>query len=147
MKKLFLDEQNDVFFSMACIWELAIKINLGKLEIPGHLLDFVTEHILGNNIAILPIELSHLYHLETLPFYHRDPFDRIMIAQSIIEKLPIISSDKTLDSYPIDYKNLELRYIGSHCSVLTSTNTIQSKNQILLNTAFPSRKFHKKYGV
>lgn len=101
VRKLFLDEKNDIVISMASIWELAIKISLGKLEIRGHLPDFVKEHILGNNITILSIELPHLYNLETQPFYHRNPFDRLMISQSIFEKLPIISRNEALDNYPI----------------------------------------------
>lgn len=100
-RELFLDEKNDVLISMASIWELAIKISLRKLEISGQIPGFIKEHVWGNNMNILPIELPHLYHLETLPFYHRDPFDRLMISQSIVEKIPIISYDESLDKYPI----------------------------------------------
>jgi PIN domain nuclease of toxin-antitoxin system len=55
-----------------------------------------------NNLQILPIDLSHVYALENLPNEHRDPFDRIMIAQAIVEKMPFLSADKVFDLYPIE---------------------------------------------
>lgn len=101
VKNIFLNNENDIFASMASVWEMAIKISLKKLEIPGTLSDFVKEHIRGNKIDILSIELNHLYQLENLTYYHRDPFDRLIISQAIVENIPILSSDKVFDDYPI----------------------------------------------
>ncbi len=101
-KEIYLDENNEILLSIASIWEIAIKISLKKLIIPCRLSDFVKEHIIGNNIRILNIALSHIYRLETLKYYHRDPFDRLIISQSIEENIPIISSDSELDKYEID---------------------------------------------
>ena len=100
-KKIYLDENNEILLSIASLWKIAIKISLKKLVIPGHLPDFVKEHITGNNIRILNISLSHIYRLESLQYHHRDPFDRLIISQSIEENIPIISSDKKFDQYEI----------------------------------------------
>lgn len=100
-KSIYLDDKNEIFTSTASIWEMAIKISLKKLEIPGTLSEFVTEHIRGNKIDILSIELKHLYQLENLSYFHRDPFDRLIIAQAIAENIPILGSDKAFDEYPI----------------------------------------------
>jgi len=100
-KELYLDENNEILLSIASLWELAIKVSLKKLIIPGCLADFVKEHITGNNIQILNISLSHIYRLESLQYHHRDPFDRLIISQSIEENIPIISSDNEFDHYEI----------------------------------------------
>lgn len=102
VKSLFLDEDNDIAISMASIWEMAIKISLNKLKIPGPLAEFVAEHIKGNKINILPIELNHIYHLENLPFFHRDPFDRLIIAQAMAENMSILGQDEVFDQYSIN---------------------------------------------
>ncbi|UCE20004.1 MAG: type II toxin-antitoxin system VapC family toxin [Gemmatimonadota bacterium] len=100
-KRYYLDPQNEILFSMAGIWELAIKSSLGRLSLEKSLEEFVMKHIKGNDIGILHIELPHVLRVEQLPFHHRDPFDRLLISQSIENDLPIISSDKTLDRYRI----------------------------------------------
>jgi len=101
VSRLFLDQQNEIFLSAASIWEMAIKISLQKLLLKGSLKDFATEHVLGNNIKILPIRLEHLYKLSNLPFHHRDPFDRLLIVQSLSENYPIISSNHAFEQYPV----------------------------------------------
>jgi PIN domain nuclease of toxin-antitoxin system len=100
-KDLYLDSENEIFISMASIWELSIKSSLGKISLEQPLDEFVDEHVKGNDIRILKIELPHVLRIENLPFYHRDPFDRLIISQSIEDNIPIIGSDKTFDSYPI----------------------------------------------
>jgi PIN domain nuclease of toxin-antitoxin system len=100
-KSTYLNSQNEIFVSIASIWELSIKISLKKLDIKLPLKSFVDIHILGNNIKILELELNHIYKLEKLPFHHRDPFDRLIISQSIENKIPILSIDKMFDSYGI----------------------------------------------
>ncbi|MCD4691864.1 MAG: type II toxin-antitoxin system VapC family toxin [Calditrichales bacterium] len=100
-KDLYLDSENEIFISMASIWELSIKSSLGKISLEQPLDEFVDEHVKGNDIRILKIESPHVLRIENLPFYHRDPFDRLIISQSIEDNIPIIGSDKTFDSYPI----------------------------------------------
>lgn len=101
VKKLFLDEQNEIFVSVASLWEIAIKVSLKRLELGQSLNDFYLKHIIGNKIRLLDIKVGHLAVLETLEFHHRDPFDRLIVCQSIFEKIPILSSDKVFSNYPI----------------------------------------------
>lgn len=100
-KKLYLDSENKIVISMASIWELAIKSSLNKLNFEKSLEDFVYNHIINNNIQILNIELAHILRVENLPFHHRDPFDRLIIAQQIENNLAIIGADKIFDKYGV----------------------------------------------
>ncbi|HED10130.1 MAG TPA: type II toxin-antitoxin system VapC family toxin [Caldithrix abyssi] len=101
VKRCFLDSGNEIFISSASIWEMAIKISLGKLKIGIDLNAFVKNHVMGNDIGILNIRLSHIYRLENLPFHHRDPFDRLIICQAIDENLQIVSRDSSFDKYSV----------------------------------------------
>ena len=100
-KRLFLDKSSTVFLSVASIWEMAIKISLGKLALDEPLEAFVKNHVEGNDIKILEIQPRHIYPLEDLPFHHRDPFDRLIIAQCMTEGLSIIGNDPAFDGYPV----------------------------------------------
>ncbi len=100
-KKLYLDKSNEVYLSAASIWEMAIKISLGRLTLEDPLENFIAMHALGNGMKILEIRPKHLYKIEDLPFHHRDPFDRVIIAQSMLESYFVLGSDKAFDSYPI----------------------------------------------
>ena len=100
-KKLYLETNNLILFSLASVWELAIKSSLGKIEFEKSLEKFVEEHVKRNNIQILNIELPHLLRVEQLPFHHRDPFDRLLISQLIENNLSIISCDKMFDLYDV----------------------------------------------
>lgn len=102
VRKTYLDTQNLIFLSSASMWEMAIKINLGKLNINDQLDSFIEKHVLGRDINILNIKPEHIYKLESLPLHHRDPFDRMIIAQGMSEGLRILSSDKAFDKYPIE---------------------------------------------
>jgi PIN domain nuclease of toxin-antitoxin system len=101
VKKLFLDDKNEIFFSIASLWEISIKVSLGRLELGQRLGDFCSRHIIGNKIRLLDIKLEHFEILETLAFHHRDPFDRLIICQSIVEKVPVLSNDKVFSKYSI----------------------------------------------
>lgn len=100
-KELYLDSRNTIYFSLASLWEMSIKISLKKLLLGESLNEFVQNHISRNDITLLNIELPHIFLLEKLPYYHGDPFDRLLICQSIHENIPIISSDSMFDSYLI----------------------------------------------
>ncbi len=98
---LLESSDNGVFLSIASIWEMQIKIHLKKLSLPLPLSDLVSQQCTTNHIDLLPIEPSHIYALEHLPFHHKDPFDRILIAQSFITSFLFISKDAKFEPYPI----------------------------------------------
>ncbi|MEH2324047.1 MAG: type II toxin-antitoxin system VapC family toxin [Nostoc sp.] len=95
------DENNEILLSIASLWEIAIKQNLGKLSFNQSFEIFITQQLNLNDFSLLDIKISHVTVVATLPLHHRDPFDRILIAQSIVENIPILSADKILDAYPI----------------------------------------------
>ncbi len=98
--KRLLESEADLLLSVASIWEMAIKISIGKLSLPPFD-EFVSEQLFKNTIELFPIRLAHLGLLCTLPFHHRDPFDRLLIAQAITEKYPIVSIDDKFDAYSV----------------------------------------------
>jgi PIN domain nuclease of toxin-antitoxin system len=100
-KTLIEDPANDVFISPASYWEIAIKVRLGKLDLHAPYDDFMYRGIVGNDFAILPIELKHTSVLTTLPFYHKDPFDRLLVVQAKVENMAIVSADNALDAYGV----------------------------------------------
>ena len=100
-KNIYLDAENEILLSIASIWELAIKSSIGKITFQKDLDDFVDVHIKGNNIEILKIELPHVLRIEKLPFHHRDPFDRLIIAQAVENNLKILGADNTFDKYKV----------------------------------------------
>jgi len=102
VKDIYLNAENEVSFSMASIWELAIKSSIGKISFKKDLDEFIEVHVRGNNIEILKIELPHVLRIENLPFHHRDPFDRLIIAQAIENNLKILGSDNVFDKYKVN---------------------------------------------
>ena len=100
-KELFESPESERVLSMASLWEIAIKASLGKLSFNKPLVKFLPEQITLNYIRVLDISISHALQVGALPFHHRDPFDRMIIAQSLVEDLPILSSDTAFDAYGI----------------------------------------------
>lgn len=100
-KALIEDSFNRKFVSMASCWEIAIKIGLNKLDLGEPVATFLPRELLVNKFDLLHIELVHALHVEKLPRHHRDPFDRLLVAQSMIEKIAIVSSDEKFDSYGV----------------------------------------------
>lgn len=96
-----VEPSTGVLISPASYWEIAIKVSCGKYPLTIPFEAFVTRGIHDNGFAILPIELRHVAALTALPFHHRDPFDRLLVAQSIVEQIPIVSCDAALEAYPI----------------------------------------------
>jgi PIN domain nuclease of toxin-antitoxin system len=94
--------ENEIWVSQATIWELAIKINKGRLALPVQLPTFIdlARHKLG--FEILPIALVHLFEVATLPRHHADPFDRLLICQALCERIPLVSVDGLFDEYEIE---------------------------------------------
>jgi PIN domain nuclease of toxin-antitoxin system len=98
---LISDSNNEVAISPASYWEIAIKISIGKYSLPEPYAIFMEREISLNNFLILPIEPKHTAVITTLPFYHKDPFDRLLVAQALVEDLLVISADAVLDQYGI----------------------------------------------
>jgi PIN domain nuclease of toxin-antitoxin system len=98
---LIRDPQNDIYLSPASYWEIAIKISIGKYQLPTSYDTWMRDQITINTFEILPVLIEHTAILTNLPFHHKDPFDRLIIAQSICENIPVISADRTFDNYPI----------------------------------------------
>ncbi|MBS1797778.1 MAG: type II toxin-antitoxin system VapC family toxin [Acidobacteria bacterium] len=92
------DGNNEIFISIASLWEISIKTALGKLSIKGNY-ESVIDDITDNSIQILPINFPHTVEQNRLPFHHRDPFDRIIVSQAIVEKMNLISADTVFDDY------------------------------------------------
>ena len=99
-KQLIDDLDNDVFISIASLWEMAIKVSIGKLKLAGVLSQAIDE-LYARNIKILPIDSLHILRVQNLPFHHKDPFDRIIIAQSLVENFTLISVDDVFDRYAV----------------------------------------------
>jgi PIN domain nuclease of toxin-antitoxin system len=93
---------NELWLSVAGLWEILIKVRVGKLPLPEPSGPYLVKELGKNRIEVLPIKLDHVLRIETLAVHHHDPFDRILIAQSIEEKLPLITSDPIFERYPID---------------------------------------------
>lgn len=100
-RALIEDTLNTCFLSIASIWETAIKVGTGKLTLTQPVEVFFAEQAQRNSIGLLPIELAHAARVATLPFHHRDPFDRLLVAQSLTENVPLLSADAVLDAYSI----------------------------------------------
>ncbi|MCW5968995.1 MAG: type II toxin-antitoxin system VapC family toxin [Blastocatellales bacterium] len=95
------DGENELLLSGASLWEIAIKISIGKLQLGGSFDSFIPQHLAINRIALLDISLQHLTAVSEMPRHHRDPFDRLIIAQAMTEQMPVISIDDKFDLYPI----------------------------------------------
>ncbi|MGB6297468.1 MAG: type II toxin-antitoxin system VapC family toxin, partial [Rivularia sp. (in: cyanobacteria)] len=97
LNSLIEDENNAINLSLASLWEMSIKYNLGKLTFDSSYEEFVETEINQSNINLLEIKLEHFYINATLPFHHRDPFDRLIIAQSIVENISIVTVDSAFE--------------------------------------------------
>ena len=93
--------RNECFLSIASGWEIAIKVSLGSLRVEGALDRFLPEQMAANGFQPLPIELQHAARVATLPFHHRDPFDRLLIAQALEEELAIVTADPVFVEYGV----------------------------------------------
>ena len=96
------DEDNSLYLSIASLWEITIKLSLGKLGLQLSVDEMVESFLIPGGIEILQIETGHLSILRDLPLHHRDPFDRLIIAQAQAEKMTLISADGVFDLYGVD---------------------------------------------
>lgn len=100
-RTLIGDPANEVLLSIVSAWEVAIKVSTGKLSLDRAVAPFFEEQMRHNDIRLLPLELRHLAPVATLPFHHRDPFDRLLIAQSLVDAIPLVSADAAFDAYNV----------------------------------------------
>jgi len=92
---------NEVYLSSVSSWEMAIKIAAGKLQLPRPLQEMVPESLVQDGFVNLPVQPAHCFHLQELPMLHRDPFDRMLIAQAIAESCTILTADLQLHAYSV----------------------------------------------
>ena len=99
--KALLESDADLLLSVGSLWEIAIKLRIGNLRLAQPFDIFVAQQLADNEIELLPINLAHLGVVSALPLHHRDPFDRLLIAQAMIEQTPIVSADAAFDAYSV----------------------------------------------
>jgi PIN domain nuclease of toxin-antitoxin system len=92
----------DVWISVASLWEIITKVQVGKLIVPAPVGDYLSARLKANGVLVLQITFDHVKRLEGLPLHHRDPFDRILVAQSVEEKIPLVTSDPLFARYPVE---------------------------------------------
>lgn len=100
-RQLIEDEGNEVFLSVGSLWEIAIKMSTGKLALTSPFEVLIPQQLSVNRIILLDIAISHTIVVSNLPPYHKDPFDRLLVAQALVEQLPIVSIDSALDAYGV----------------------------------------------
>ena len=100
-KQAICDPANRKLISTASCWEIAIKVSLKKLDLGAPYRGFIHQHMVRNNFELLQITDEHLAGLVDLPFHHKDPFDRLLIAQAMIENIPIVTRDGMFERYPV----------------------------------------------
>jgi PIN domain nuclease of toxin-antitoxin system len=101
-RQIFLNTENSLFFSAASLWEICIKKSLGKISLKNGWFHTIQEEMEINTIQWLPIEMAHCAEVAEMPFHHRDPFDRMLIAQAITEDMHLLSRDSRLSDYAIE---------------------------------------------
>jgi PIN domain nuclease of toxin-antitoxin system len=100
-RTIIADGQNVLYLSAASCWEIAIKTRLGRLTLSGDAQEFIPEHMARNSIEGLPVQVAHALRVASLPDHHRDPFDRLLVAQSEMEALPLLTSDRQFQPYKV----------------------------------------------
>ena|SRR5436309_166808 len=93
-------EEAELILSTASVWEMAIKAGLGRLQLPGSVKEYIAEKVAGG-FGVLPVEWTHAAAVEKLPLHHRDPFDRLLVAQALAEDLPVVTDDPAFRSYGV----------------------------------------------
>ena len=100
--QMLQDKSNTLFISLASVWEMQLKIQNGKFSFPKPLPEIIEGQQLINDLQILAITAEHIYELENLPFHHKDPFDRLLIAQAMVENYTIVTDDSNFSAYSVN---------------------------------------------
>ena len=103
--KLIENQESTIFFSIVSAWEIVIKYNSKKIELPLPPSDYIRKRLEISYMEVIPVNLSHVLQVEKLPDHHKDPFDRLLIAQAITEKLTVITADRQFQDYKIKMIN------------------------------------------
>ena len=103
-KKVMADPANELFLSAASGWEISIKSQIGKLSLAEPPEIFVPKHLSANQFQPLSIRMDHALRVFSLPLLHRDPFDRLLVAQSLVESMPLVSCDPLVAQYGLDVR-------------------------------------------
>lgn len=98
---LLQDQSNDLFLSVVSVWEMQIKLQIGKLKFNLPLAQLITKQQQTNQLSILPVTLEHVLALDSLPFHHKDPFDRLLITQANLEGAVLVSNDAIFSNYSV----------------------------------------------
>jgi len=101
-REVISDAENELFFSAASGWEISIKVQLGRLKLPEEPERFIPEQLRLNFIRSLPIQMRHALFVSTLPNHHRDPFDRMLVAQAQLEEMSVLSADLQMSRYQVE---------------------------------------------
>lgn len=96
------DPDNQLYLSIASIWEMQIKVAVGKLSFQPPLAEIIEQQKNENGISILPVSLAHIWQLAALPSYHNDPFDRMLVAQASADKLALVTADRHIARYAVE---------------------------------------------
>ena len=92
----------ELLLSAACVWEMAIKVSIGKLDLPEPVETYVPTRMARQGITPLPVTHAHALKVSTLPPHHRDPFDRLLVAQAMLERLSLLTADPVFARYGIN---------------------------------------------
>lgn len=102
IRRLLQDRDNDIYLSVASAWEISIKYALGRLRLPEPPSTYMPTRIDRSGMRLLGISLGHATRVSELPPHHRDPFDRLLVAQAQLERMPIVSADRALRAYDVE---------------------------------------------
>ncbi|HWG18198.1 MAG TPA: type II toxin-antitoxin system VapC family toxin [Acidobacteriaceae bacterium] len=100
-KSILRGKENELAFSLVSLWEIAVKMKIGKLNSLGSSVSYIRDEMNAYGMEILPIRYEHILQLEMLPPHHGDPFDRLLISQAITESLPILTNDAKVREYSV----------------------------------------------
>jgi len=94
--------ENELYLSAASGWEIAIKAGIGRLRLDRPMEEEIPAQLEANGILVLPVQLAHALRVSALPGIHKDPFDRLLVAQAQVEQLPIVTADPVVAQYPVE---------------------------------------------
>jgi PIN domain nuclease of toxin-antitoxin system len=100
-RDLIEDQGNQKLLSIASLWEISIKVSIGKLDVGMAIAELVSREVYGNGFEVLAIQANHLDELTKLIFHHKDPFDRLIIAQALAERMPVVTRYEAFGRYPV----------------------------------------------
>jgi PIN domain nuclease of toxin-antitoxin system len=100
-RNLIEDQENQKLLSIASLWEISIKVSIGKLDVGMTIAELLSREVDGNGFEVLTIQANHLDELTKLVFHHKDPFDRLIIAQALAERMPVVTKDEAFGRYPV----------------------------------------------